>query len=128
MTSVALLGTGLLGESIGQRLLERGVSLYVWNRTRDRSQALIDAGAQALNSPSEAPRCCDSLITVLREGPVTAAVLTAIGPDFALKDQACCRNRWDVQFHCCIVLTCSDASGFKGVGNQIEIERAALQG
>ena len=80
MTSVALLGTGLLGESIGQRLLERGVSLYVWNRTRDRSQALIDAGAQALNSPSEAPRCCDSLITVLRDGPVTAAVLNDIGP------------------------------------------------
>jgi len=80
MSSVALLGTGLLGESIGQRLLERGVSLYVWNRTRDRSQALIDAGAQALNSPSEAPRCCDSLITVLRDGPVTAAVLNDIGP------------------------------------------------
>ena len=80
MSSVALLGTGLLGESIGQRLLERGVSLYVWNRTRDRSQALIDAGAQALSSPSEAPRCCDSLITVLRDGPVTAAVLNDISP------------------------------------------------
>ena len=80
MSSVALLGTGLLGESIGQRLLERGVSLYVWNRTRDRSQALIDAGAQALSSPSEAPRRCDSLITVLRDGPVTAAVLNDISP------------------------------------------------
>ena len=80
MSSVALLGTGLLGESIGQRLLQRGVSLYVWNRTRDRSKALIDAGAQALNSPSEGPRCCNSLITVLRDGPVTTAVLNDIGP------------------------------------------------
>ena len=62
------------------------------------------------------------------EGRERVCVLTTIGPDFALKDQACCGNRWDVQFHCCIVLTCSDASGFKGVGNQIEIERAALQG
>jgi len=79
MPSVALLGTGLLGESIGQRLLERGVSLYVWNRTQERSRGLIEAGAQALNSPSEAPRSCDSLITVLRDGPVTGAVLNDIG-------------------------------------------------
>ena len=80
MPSVALLGTGLLGESIGQRLLQRGVSLHVWNRTQDRSKALVEAGAQALNSPAEATRCCDSLITVLRDGPVTAAVLNDIGP------------------------------------------------
>ena len=80
MSSVALLGTGLLGESIGQRLLQRGVSLHVWNRTQDRSKALVEAGAQALNSPAEAPHCCDSLITVLRDGPVTAAILNAIGP------------------------------------------------
>ena len=80
MPSVALLGTGLLGESIGQRLLQRGVSLHVWNRTQDRSQALIEAGAQALHSPAEAAHCCDSLITVLRDGPVTAAVLNDIGP------------------------------------------------
>ena len=80
MPSVALLGTGLLGESIGQRLLQRGVSLHVWNRTQDRSKALVEAGAQALNSPAEAARCCDSLITVLRDGPVTAAVLNDIGP------------------------------------------------
>ena len=80
MSSVALLGTGLLGESIGQRRLQQGVSLYVWNRTQERSRTLIDTGAHALNSPSEAPRCCDSLITVLRDGPVTAAVLKDIGP------------------------------------------------
>ena len=79
MPSVALLGTGLLGESIGQRLLQRGVSLYVWNRTQGRCRDLIEAGAQALNSPSEAARCCDSLITVLRDGPITAAVLKDIG-------------------------------------------------
>lgn len=79
MPSVALLGTGLLGESIGQRLLQRGVSLYVWNRTQGRCRGLIEAGAQALNSPSEAARCCDSLITVLRDGPITAAVLKDIG-------------------------------------------------
>ena len=66
MSSVALLGTGLLGESIGQRLLQQGVSLYVWNRSKERSKALIDAGAQALNNPLEASRYCNSVITVLQ--------------------------------------------------------------
>ena len=80
MRSVALLGTGLLGESIGRRLLQQGVSLFVWNRSQERSNALIDAGAQALSSPCEAPRCCNSVITVLRDGPITVAVLKDIGP------------------------------------------------
>lgn len=80
MSGVALLGTGLLGEAIGRRLLQQGVSLYVWNRSQGRSRALIDAGAQALSSPCEAPRCCNSVITVLRDGPITVAVLKDIGP------------------------------------------------
>ena len=80
MRSVALLGTGLLGEAIGRRLLQQGVSLFVWNRSQKRSNALIDAGAQALSSPCEAPHSCNSVITVLRDGPVTAAVLKDIGP------------------------------------------------
>ncbi|WP_115024627.1 NAD(P)-dependent oxidoreductase [Synechococcus sp. UW69] len=79
MRSVALLGTGLLGEAIGRRLLQQGVSLFVWNRSQERSNALIDAGAQALSSPCEAPHSCNSVITVLRDGPVTAAVLKDIG-------------------------------------------------
>ena len=45
MSGVALLGTGLLGDAIGRRLLQQGVPLYVWNRSQGRSSALIDAGA-----------------------------------------------------------------------------------
>jgi len=33
MLTIALLGTGLLGEAISRRLLEQGVTLKVWNRT-----------------------------------------------------------------------------------------------
>ena len=38
MTTIALLGTGLLGEAIGRRLLERGVTLKVWNRSTDKCE------------------------------------------------------------------------------------------
>ena len=47
MPSVALLGSGLLGEAIGRRLLDQGVELKVWNRTPERCQTLIQKGAHA---------------------------------------------------------------------------------
>ena len=36
MTTIALLGSGLLGHAMGQRLLEQGLNLKVWNRTPSR--------------------------------------------------------------------------------------------
>ena len=49
MQTISLLGTGLLGEAIGQRLLQQGLNLRVWNRTPTRCQTLVAAGATALN-------------------------------------------------------------------------------
>ena len=44
MTRIALLGTGLLGEAIGHRLLARGIELRVWNRKPERCLKLMGAG------------------------------------------------------------------------------------
>ena len=38
MPTVALLGTGLLGEAIGVRLLQQGIDLRVWNRDPRKAQ------------------------------------------------------------------------------------------
>ena len=48
MTSVALIGTGLLGEAIAKRLLREGLALNVWNRTSCRMDTLIKEGYLAL--------------------------------------------------------------------------------
>ena len=50
MARIALLGTGLLGAAIGRRLLEQGHSLKVWNRTPEKCQTLLEAGAQAISA------------------------------------------------------------------------------
>lgn len=82
--SIALLGTGLLGSAIGLRLLERGHRLTVWNRSVQRSEALAAAGASVAASPAEAAQNADWLITVLSDGPITAAVLLdQVGPALA---------------------------------------------
>ena len=79
MPTVALLGTGLLGEAIGLRLLAQGVKLHVWNRSAEKCEALLAAGAEPIDRLAGAARSCDTVITVLRDGPVSADVVAALG-------------------------------------------------
>ena len=79
MPTVALLGTGLLGEAIGLRLLAQGVRLLVWNRSAAKCGALLEAGAEPIDHLSGAARPCDTVITVLRDGAVSAEVVAALG-------------------------------------------------
>ena len=79
MPSVALLGSGLLGEAIGRRLLDQGVALKAWNRTPGRCQGLIEAGAESVQDLSSISETCSSVITVLRDGPVTETMVRELG-------------------------------------------------
>jgi len=85
MVTVALLGTGLLGSAIATRLLSVGCSLRVWNRDPERSEPLISAGAQQFDDPAQAAAGATTVITVLRDGPVTASVVASVGD----LDQCC---------------------------------------
>jgi len=85
MVTVALLGTGLLGSAIATRLLSVGCSLRVWNRDPDRCQPLMSAGAQRFDDPAQAVAGASTVITVLRDGPVTSAVVASLGD----LDQCC---------------------------------------
>jgi len=85
MVTVALLGTGLLGSAIATRLLSVGCSLRVWNRDPDRCQPLMSAGAQRFDDPAQAVAGSSTVITVLRDGPVTSAVVASLGD----LDQCC---------------------------------------
>ena len=80
MTTITLLGTGLLGAAIGQRLIDMGFTLSVWNRNPARCAALVQAGAKQLNHPREGLDAASVVITVLRDGPVTAEVIGSLGP------------------------------------------------
>ena len=80
MTTIALLGTGLLGAAIGHRLLEVGISLKVWNRDPDRCRSLVRFGALLCGSPADTLQDADTVVTVLRDGPVTAEVVQSLGP------------------------------------------------
>ena len=79
MTSVAVLGTGLLGTAIATRLLEQGLNVNVWNRDPSRVSTLVERGAKALEDPQHAAENLQTIITVLRDGETTASVIGAVG-------------------------------------------------
>ncbi len=72
---ISLLGTGLLGAAIGERLLGSGHQLTVWNRHQERCAPLQALGATVAATPAEAVAAAGLVITVLSDGPTTRAVL-----------------------------------------------------
>ena len=79
MSRIALLGTGLLGSAIGQRLMHQGVDVAVWNRRPARCQSLLDGGATEISQLAGAAQNSEAIITVLRDGPVTQQVVEELG-------------------------------------------------
>jgi len=72
---IAVLGTGLLGAAMAERLLRQGHRLTVWNRNPQRCAALVEAGAQQAASPAAAVAAAELVLTVFADGASTAAVL-----------------------------------------------------
>jgi 3-hydroxyisobutyrate dehydrogenase len=62
---VGMAGIGKMGSAIGLRLLSLGYELTVWNRTAERAQPLLDAGAQWAQSPRSLSESVDVVITLL---------------------------------------------------------------
>lgn len=72
MTSIGLIGLGLMGTAITERLLERGYHVLIWNRTRAKANPLIERGAEWSDNPLAA---CDRVIISLYTSDVVESVL-----------------------------------------------------
>ncbi len=72
---VAWLGTGLMGVPMARRLLAHGHPLAAWNRTPAKAQVLAADGAHLAATPAEAVAGAACVVTMLADGPATAAVL-----------------------------------------------------
>ena len=62
---IGIAGTGRMGIAIGQRLIEQGDELVVWNRTKDRAKPLVTAGARMAASAADLVGSVDIVITIL---------------------------------------------------------------
>lgn len=61
-----------MGNAIGERLLEHGFRVLVWNRTRDRAAPLLARGAEWSDNPIAA---CERVIVSLYSSDVVAQVI-----------------------------------------------------
>ena len=65
ISRVALVGTGIMGASIGGHILDAGFDLVVHNRTREKAQSLVDRGATWADTPADAARAADLVLTMV---------------------------------------------------------------
>lgn len=74
MTRVAVAGTGRMGSAMARALARGGAQLVLYNRTRERCEALAaELGARVAGSPAEAAADAEVAITMLADSPAVEA-------------------------------------------------------
>jgi 3-hydroxyisobutyrate dehydrogenase len=78
VTTVAVLGTGIMGAAMARNLLASGMEVRAWNRSREKAELLAQDGAQIADNPKDAARGANFVLTILAD---TDAVEEAVGKD-----------------------------------------------
>jgi 3-hydroxyisobutyrate dehydrogenase len=88
MADIAFLGLGSMGAPMARRVLAAGHPLTVWNRTRERAEALAAEGARVAATPREAAEGATLVATMLADPDAVLAaargedgLVAGLGPD-----------------------------------------------
>lgn len=73
--SVGWAGLGRMGHAMCRRLVDAGVDVAVWNRTREKAADLVSDGAALVDTPGDLAGC-DVVFTMLTDGNALDTVLT----------------------------------------------------
>ena len=76
---VSLIGTGLMGTAMAERLMTLGHDVVVYNRTEEKCAALQQRGALKARSAAEAIEASKCTILTLADGPAIQEALFASG-------------------------------------------------
>jgi 3-hydroxyisobutyrate dehydrogenase-like beta-hydroxyacid dehydrogenase len=80
LPTLAFLGIGLMGKPMATRLLQAGYPLVAWNRSRTKADALAAFGAHVADTPADAVRQADIVITMLEAGPIVNGIINLALP------------------------------------------------
>ena len=73
--NIGIIGTGLMGSAIAERMLERGFTVYIHNRTKQRSDPLVRKGGIRVGNPSELGKKCNYVIISVTDGNAVKEIL-----------------------------------------------------
>jgi 3-hydroxyisobutyrate dehydrogenase-like beta-hydroxyacid dehydrogenase len=73
--NIGIIGTGLMGSAIAERLIDRGFTVYVHNRTKQRSDALVRKGGISIGNPSDLGKKCNYVIISVTDGNAVKEIL-----------------------------------------------------
>jgi|SRR5581483_7506632 len=79
MAELGYVGLGVMGSSVVKRLLDAGHDVTVWNRTREKAEPLLDAGARWAGTPREVAERSEIVFTMVTNTDAVRAV--AEGPE-----------------------------------------------
>jgi 3-hydroxyisobutyrate dehydrogenase len=73
---IGFIGLGIMGSGMTRNLLDAGFELTVWNRTRQRADGIVDAGATWADAPAKVAEAADIVIVCVSDTPDVEQVLT----------------------------------------------------
>ena len=76
---IGFLGTGLMGSPMAANLAKAGFDIKVWNRTPEKTQPAVEAGARRVDTVEEAAKNSYAVIFMLQDGPAVTAQLVSTG-------------------------------------------------
>ena len=77
--TIGFIGIGVMGKSMAGHLLAAGYPLHVYNRTRNKAEALVEKGAKWESSVAAVARAADVVITIV--GFPTDVEAVYLGPE-----------------------------------------------
>ena len=83
MTTVAVIGLGIMGGPMAANLVKAGFEVTGYNRSPDKVAALVETGGRGADSVAEAVREADVVITMVPDSPDVEAVTTGDDGVFA---------------------------------------------
>jgi 3-hydroxyisobutyrate dehydrogenase-like beta-hydroxyacid dehydrogenase len=85
MSDISVIGLGVMGSALAHTLLQNGYAVTVWNRTAEKAEPLVSAGATVAGSAAEAVAASPATITCIASHPQTTELLEGFAPSLAGK-------------------------------------------
>jgi 3-hydroxyisobutyrate dehydrogenase-like beta-hydroxyacid dehydrogenase len=80
--NIGFIGTGLMGAGMARSLLRKGHHVRIYNRTRAKAEEVAKLGGEVADTPAEAARGADVVVTMLADPAALLGVME--GPDGVL--------------------------------------------